>query len=117
MQGNQLREDTITSFAKMEAKMEERVEKMKVQMKEEIEAKLEEKEAELREELASKEAMGKAMTLGLRHLPYLAFCAFQGLWSSASSTISYSKFLTDFTTADRPGASRVVGVRASPQGK
>ena len=58
---------------------------------------------ELRKEFASKEEDGSAVTQGLRDLPYLTLCAYQDEWTSADSTITYDKFLTDFNNGERPG--------------
>ena len=98
---------------RFEERVEQRVEEPaeKIRKKEEemeaklvaVEAKLEETEAVLRKELASKEEMGSVVTQGLRDLPYLTLCAFQDTWTSASSTITYDSFLTDFNNGDRPG--------------
>ena len=95
----EMEERFVRMDERMEERMEERVKEIKAEMKEEME----EKEAVLRKELASKEDIGRAMTQGLRDLPYLTLCAYQDEWTSGSSTITYDKFLTDFNNGDRPG--------------
>ena len=37
-----------------------------------------------------------------RDIPYVTICAFQDLWTSPSSTITYDKIVADFNNADRP---------------
>ena len=102
----------------MEARMEEKEAVLRGKVREDIEAemrkeietklealdtKLEEREALLRKELASKGEMGRAVTQGLRDLPYLTLSGYQDSWEEADSTITYDKFLTTFNNGDRPG--------------
>ena len=99
-------EDMEKKMRKKEEEMEAKLVAVKenaAELRKEMEAKLEEKEAVLRKELASKEEMGRALTKGLRDLPYLTFCAYQDSWTSDDSTITYDSFLTNFNNGDRPG--------------
>ena len=101
------RVEEVKAVLRTEVKdVKEKMEEKEVQLRKEMEAfslMLEDKEAMLRKELASKEEVVRAVTQGLRDLPYLTLCAYQDSWTTPSSTITYDSFLTDFNNSDRPG--------------
>ena len=110
----QMKEEMEEKKVELRMEMEKKVAVLRKEVREEMEEKesvlriemtkeMKEKETTLRKELASKEEVGRAVTQGLRDLPYLTLCAFQGGWYSPDSIITYNSFLTDFNNGERPG--------------
>merc|ERR1719228_16395 len=65
---------------------------MVIELRAELELKLDQQESKL----------PSMVSQAVRDLPYMMICAYKGEWTTASSTITYDKIITDFNNADKP---------------